>query len=159
METTLPVNTVNLDGLLSETKRILKPHSTHFFTLSLFFLPLAFTLVIIPNLHLHLHLTGDLFLKFLTNHQKVVIFHLLYFLIVYFFTLCAIGTISYSTYNAFIGDPVNYLTTLKSLTFTFFPLVSITIVANLILFATSLAFFMFAVRLVGMVGKVCRGKL
>ncbi|KAL4574261.1 hypothetical protein LXL04_021089 [Taraxacum kok-saghyz] len=145
-----PVPTVNLFDVLSESRRILKANYTHFVALSLFFLPLAFSLVTTPALHHHHSgnfFTGDIFRKLLTNHPKVVIFHLLYILIIYLLAVCAIGTISYSTYHVFIGKPVNYFDSLKSLTFSFFPLISTAIVAQVVLFAISIVLVMFTVKI------------
>ncbi|CAH1431560.1 unnamed protein product [Lactuca virosa] len=149
------VQTVNLRTILSETKRIVKANNTDFIALYIFFLPLAFSLVITPTLHLHLSgsfFTVDLFHNSLANNQTLVTCHLLYILIVYLLTLCAIGTIGYSTYNVFIGTPVNFFTSLKSLTFIFFPLVSTAIIAHLVLLLISLTFLLF-VGMIVMLGK------
>ncbi|KAL7590678.1 hypothetical protein Lser_V15G37413 [Lactuca serriola] len=149
-----PVNTVNLCGVLSESQRILKSNYWHFFALALFFLPLSISIVFTPTVNPHLsgHFTTDLSHKLPTNYQNIIIFQLLYIIIVYLLALCAIGTISYSTYNVLIGKPVNYFAALKSLIFNFFPLVSTAIVAQILLFLISLAFLL-SVGAIVMLGK------
>ncbi|KAL4574265.1 hypothetical protein LXL04_021093 [Taraxacum kok-saghyz] len=149
------VHTVNLRGVLSESKRILKSNYWHFFALSLFFLPLSLSLVVSPTLHPQFSgnfYTADLSHKLPPNYQNVIIFRLLYILTVYLLALCATGTISYSTYRVLIGKPVNYLAALKSLTLSFFPLIATTILAQILLFFISITFLLF-VGVIIMLGK------
>ncbi|CAH1431568.1 unnamed protein product [Lactuca virosa] len=142
MET--PVRTLDLDGVLSESKRIFRANYSHFLALSFLFLPLSFSLIINPTLSLSSNFfTSDHFRKFSPNHQKPVVSNLLYILIVYVVTLCAIATITYSTYHSFSGKPIKFFAALKSLTISFFPLVSTAYVALSLLFLISLTFLLF----------------
>ncbi|KAF5777108.1 hypothetical protein HanXRQr2_Chr12g0531791 [Helianthus annuus] len=129
------VHTLNLRGVLSVSKRIILARYWHFISLSLiFFLPLSFYLIISPTLiHLPKH-------PFTYDH---LIAYLVYTLIVYVLALCAIGTITYSTHHAFFGEPVSFLDSLKSLTFSFFPLASTAVLAHVLILVTSLNFLMF----------------
>ncbi|KAI3516503.1 hypothetical protein L1887_15421 [Cichorium endivia] len=139
-----PVHTLNLSGVLTTSKTIIKANYSHFLALSLFFLPLSISLIITPTLRLSDHFfTVDIFRNFPPNHQKAVISNLLYILIIYMSTLCAISTISFSTYHGFAGEHVNFFTALKSVTFSIFPMIKTAIVAHLLLFIISLAFLLF----------------
>ncbi|KAI3696373.1 hypothetical protein L1987_79387 [Smallanthus sonchifolius] len=124
-----PVHTLNLRGVLTVSKRIILARRWHFFSLSIFFLPLSFHLTIIPTLPV--------------PDQKLLISYLLYTIIVYILALCAIGTITYSTHHAFFGQPVKFLDALKSLSFSFFPLASTAIMANVLILLISLSFLLF----------------
>ncbi|KAM0020058.1 hypothetical protein Hdeb2414_s0025g00662911 [Helianthus debilis subsp. tardiflorus] len=136
MEEIIQVHTLNLTGVLSESKRIIKARLSHFITLSLLFLPLSLTLTISPTLHRN-------FTHNTSNHQKhVIIYHLLYTVIVYVISLCAIGTITYSTHHAFFGEPVNSLDALKSLTFSFVPLASTAIISYVLIVLITLTFLL-----------------
>ncbi|XP_021995394.2 uncharacterized protein LOC110892546 [Helianthus annuus] len=129
------VHTLNLRGVLSVSKRIILARYWHFVSLSLlFFLPLSFYLIISPTL---IHLPNH---PFTYDH---LIAYLVYTLIVYVLALCAIGTITYSTHHAFFGEPVSFLNSLKSLTFSFFPLASTAVVAHVLILVTLLTFLMF----------------
>lgn len=134
-----PVHTLNLSGVLSTSKRIIRANYSHFLALSLFFLPLSISLVITPTFQ---HFAVDLFHNFPQNH-KAVSSHLLYILIIYLSTLCAIATISYSTYHGFVGKQVNFFTSLKSLTSSILPVIITAIVAHIYLFLISLTFLLF----------------
>ncbi|MFS7992743.1 hypothetical protein Hanom_Chr12g01085911 [Helianthus anomalus] len=107
------VHTLNLRGLLSVSKRIILARYWHFPP---------------PNQ------------PFTYDH---LIAYLFYALIFYVLTLCAIGTITYNTHHAFFGDPVSFLDSLKSLTFSFFPLASTAVIAHVLILVTSLTFLMF----------------
>ncbi|KAI3516501.1 hypothetical protein L1887_15419 [Cichorium endivia] len=76
-----PVHTLDLDGVLSESKRIFRANYRHFLALSFFFLPLSFSLIINPTLSL----SGN------------------------FFTSDHFPTITYSTYHGF-SDGYNIFT-------------------------------------------------
>ncbi|KAL4574263.1 hypothetical protein LXL04_021091 [Taraxacum kok-saghyz] len=139
-----PAHTLNLSGVLSTSSRILKGNYYHFLALSLFFFPLSISLISTPTLCLTGHFFPvDLFNNFPPNHQKAVISYLLYILIVYVSTLCAVATITYSTYHGFVGTQVNFFTALKSLAFSFFPVITTAIVAHVLLFLISLTFLLF----------------
>ncbi|KAI3733683.1 hypothetical protein L6452_13133 [Arctium lappa] len=140
METT-PVHSLSFSGIVSESKRIVRANYSHFVALSLFFLPLAFSIVISPTLRLSgQFFTADHLHNFPPNLHKPLIYYLLCILILAF---CAIGTITYSTYHVFQGKPIKFFTSLKSLIISFFPLVSTSIVIHLLLFCISLSFLIF----------------
>ncbi|KAI3733679.1 hypothetical protein L6452_13129 [Arctium lappa] len=143
METT-PVHSLSFSGVVSESKRIVRANYSHFVALSLFFLPLAFSIVISPTLRLSgQFFTADHLHNFPPNLHKPLISHLLCILILYILAFCAIGTITYSTYHVFQGKPIKFFTSLKSLIISFFPLVSTSIVIHLLLFCISLSFLIF----------------
>ncbi|GJS18974.1 hypothetical protein Tco_0413446 [Tanacetum coccineum] len=127
-----PLHILNLTRVLTDSKRIIKANYTHFVTLSLLFLPLCVFLLTGPTLHLSDHLSAV--------NQKALIYHLIYIPIVYILVMCAITTITYTTHHGFLGKPVSFSTALKSLTFSFFPIISTAVVANTIIFLNLLSF-------------------
>ncbi|KAL4586791.1 hypothetical protein LXL04_011435 [Taraxacum kok-saghyz] len=142
-----PAHTLNLCGVLSESKRIVNAHSRHFLALSvLFLLPLSCSIVFYPTLYLPnpradvVSSDGDYTFKSL----ETLIFPLIYTLVVYLISLCALATITHSTYHGFYGRPVKFVPALKSIIISFLPLVSTVIAAKFFLFLISLSFLMFA---------------
>ncbi|XP_071693624.1 uncharacterized protein [Rutidosis leptorrhynchoides] len=140
-------HTLNLIGVLSESKRIINAHSRHFLALSVvFLLPLSFSLIIFPALHLSLTKYDVVSTQFLVINQpnvhQTLTLSLIYTLFVYIFLISAIATITYSTYHGFYGRPVKFFPAMKSLIFSFFSLVSTTIAAQLLLFLISLSFLL-----------------
>nr|GEV87020.1 hypothetical protein CTI12_AA556840 [Tanacetum cinerariifolium] len=125
-----PVHILNLTGVLIESKRIIKANYTHFVTLSLLFLPLSIPLITCPAPH------------FSTADQKTIIYQLIYILIAYTFTLCAIATITYTTHHGFLGKPASFFASLKSLTLSFFPVLSTAVLASTVIFLNLLCFLM-----------------
>lgn len=143
METT-PENTLNLIGVIAESKTILQASNRQFFALSLLFLPLSYSLITTPVFVLnHFH-------KYSPNDHKDIIYHLLYVLIVYVLALCATAMITYSAYH---DKPVNFFTAHKSLTISFFPIISTAIIAHAILFFILLTSLM----LIGSVVMLAQG--
>ncbi|CAH1414210.1 unnamed protein product [Lactuca virosa] len=152
---TAPAHTLNLCGVLSEAKRIVNAHSRHFLALSvIFLLPLSFSLIIFPTLQLSLTRSYVVSTKFFVvdppDLRQNLTIHLLYSAFVYIFFLGAIATITYSTYHGFYGRPVKFFPAMKSLIFSFFPLVSTTIAAQLILSLISLTFLLFFLVIIKM---------
>ncbi|KAK1437722.1 hypothetical protein QVD17_03518 [Tagetes erecta] len=151
-----PAHTLTLYGVLSEAKRIINAHSRHFLALSVvFLLPLSFSLIIFPALQLSLTKSYNVVsTQFLvnfnhTNHlQQQFTVPLIYALFAYIFFISAIATITYSTYHGFYGRPVKFFPAMKSLLFSFFPLVSTTIAALLILSLISLSLILFFVVII-----------
>ncbi|KAL8224465.1 hypothetical protein R6Q57_019940 [Mikania cordata] len=121
-----PVHTLNLKGVLSVSKKIILDRYWHFVTLSLFFLPLCFFLTILPTF----------------DYQKLQISHLIYIIIVYIISVCAVGTITYSTHHAFFGSPVKISDALMSLISSFFRLALTAIIAHVLIVLISLTFLM-----------------
>ncbi|KAI3729223.1 hypothetical protein L6452_17876 [Arctium lappa] len=152
---TTPAHTLNLCGVISEAKRIINAHSRHFLALSVvFLLPLAFSLIIFPTLHLSLTQFDVVSTQFFIldppdlPQTLTIIIPLLYTLFLYIFFLGALATITYSTFHGFYGRPVRFFPAIKSLCFSFFPLVSTTIAAQLLLGLISLTFLLFFVVII-----------
>ncbi|KAJ0495105.1 hypothetical protein HanIR_Chr12g0605121 [Helianthus annuus] len=132
-----PAHTLNLIGVLSESKRIINTHSRHFLALSLLFLlPLSCAIVSYPTLYpptpQHDVVSTQFHHPF--TSPQTLIFPLIYTLTTYLISLCALATITYSTFHGFYGRPVKLFPTIKSLLSSFFPLVS-----------TALAVFVFVI--------------
>ncbi|XP_024993748.1 uncharacterized protein LOC112527370 [Cynara cardunculus var. scolymus] len=149
----IPAHTLNLCSVLSEAKRIVNAHSRHFLALSVvFLLPLSFSLIIYPTLQLSLTqidvVTTQFFIVDSPDLRQSLTIPLLYILFVYIFFLGAIATITYSTFHGFYGRPVRFFPAMKSLGFSFFPLVSTTIAAQLLLGLISLTFLLFFVVII-----------
>ncbi|KAL8267536.1 hypothetical protein R6Q59_004881 [Mikania micrantha] len=141
-------HTLNLCGVLSEAKRIVNAHSRHFLALSVvFLLPLSFSLIIFPTLQLSLSKSYVVSTQFLvvdpTDLRRQLTIPLLYALFVYIYFIGAIATITSSTYHGFYGRPVKFFPAIKALFLSFFPIVSTTIAAILVLSLISLTFFLF----------------
>ncbi|KAI3720206.1 hypothetical protein L6452_21119 [Arctium lappa] len=146
-----PAHTLNLYGVLSESKRIVNAHSRHFLALSLLFLlPLSCSIIILPALRLPIA-RSDVF-SGVADHALIspqtLIFPIIYTLIVYILSICALASITHSTYHGFYGRSVKLFPAIKSIVFSFFPLVSTAIAAKFILFLISLSFLMFVVVIV-----------
>ncbi|KVH97722.1 uncharacterized protein LOC112522735 [Cynara cardunculus var. scolymus] len=146
-----PAHTLNLCGVLSESKRIVNAHSRHFLALSLLFLlPLSCSIVIFPTACLPqtrpdvVFSAGDYTLK----SPRTLIFPIVYTFVVYLLSICALATITHSTYHGFYGRPVKFLPAIKSIIFSFFPLVSTAIAAKFFIFLISLSFLMFVVVII-----------
>lgn len=123
-------------GVISEARQIIRAHNRHFFALLLLFLfPLYFSSVIYLVLYAALsHL--DVFqppewLRFFT--AQPILLSLLFNLFNLCFTPCALGTITYSTFNAFYGKPLTLASSIKSLLYTFLPLLSTLVVSQTII--------------------------
>ncbi|KAK1419915.1 hypothetical protein QVD17_29352 [Tagetes erecta] len=140
---TPPPHTLNFTGILSTSKRIILSNYIHFVTLSIFFIPLTFTLVLTPTLH---HSLSDVSGNPL-NHKKLLLFYLLYTLIVNSFSLCSIATITFSTHHVFSGEPIKIIDSVKSLIFSFFPLAFTAIIAYTLTILISLFFLMLVATL------------
>nr|XP_043606798.1 uncharacterized protein LOC122578818 [Erigeron canadensis] len=145
-----PAHTLNLIGVLSESKKIINSHSRHFLALSLIFLlPLSFSLIIFPTLSPPQNdIVSTQFIitpvnNPLPNHPHIHIYIYTYILYIYISLISATATITYSTFHGFYGRPVKVFPALKSLFFTFFPLLSTVISAQLILFLIVLSFGLF----------------
>ncbi|KAI7736842.1 hypothetical protein M8C21_019246 [Ambrosia artemisiifolia] len=123
------VHTLNIRGVLSVSKRIILARYWHFISLSLFFLPLFISPTLIHRLS---------YQPFTHNHLITYLVTILVFVL----ALCATGTITYSTHHAFFGEPITFLDSLKSLTFSFFPLAFTAIIAYVLIVLISITFLM-----------------
>ncbi|CAA0822484.1 Unknown protein [Striga hermonthica] len=147
---------LNLSGVLYETKRIINAHSRHFLALSvLFLLPLSFSLIVYPSITRssstlsHYHQTLSFFFTSPDPdappiHKSDLVLPTLYGLFVPILSLCATSSITYSTFHGFYGRPVKFVSSIKSIVFSIFPLIATLIVTQLILGLVVLAFGGFA---------------
>jgi hypothetical protein len=162
----LTTPSLSLCTLLSESKRITKAHSRHFLALSvLFLLPLSFSITVYPTLR-------QLILNSTQNHQSLsfvtqftstlhnknnqpLFLALAYAIFASVFTLCAVGSITFSVFHGFYGRPVKLLSALRSIFTSFLPLLATTIASQIIMtglvFVFSI-FFLLVVKLVNSVG-------
>ncbi|MCD7468653.1 hypothetical protein HAX54_007045 [Datura stramonium] len=159
-------HTLNLWGVLSESKRIINAHSRHFLALSvLFLLPLSFSLIIYPTLQTTIFESGFTFsrpgnthLSFsfvaglpddptriqtqtqLPTDARFLLVPLVYTLFAVLLSILAIATITYSTFHGFYGRPVKLVSSIRSHLLSFFPLVSTFLVSNAIVGLITLLF-------------------
>ncbi|CAN4075586.1 unnamed protein product [Withania somnifera] len=156
-------HTLNLWGVLSQSKRIINAHSRHFLALSvLFLLPLSFSLIIYPTFQITLlHSYSNLSLAFFTSPdpfydqirnltqpdaQFLLLLLLVYTLFALLLSLFALATITYSTFHGFYGRPVKLVSSIKSVLYSFLPLIATLIV--------SLAIYAFIVLLFGLFAAI-----
>ncbi|KAK9060120.1 hypothetical protein SSX86_020824 [Deinandra increscens subsp. villosa] len=151
MEPPHEFHTLNFSGVLSTSKKIILTNYTHLITLSLFFLPLSFSLMITTPTLPENPFSDDL----PNHHQKLIISYLLLILIIHILSLCATATITYSTHHVFSGEPVTISDSVKSLTASFFPLASTAIVSYALTILISLTFFMFVGIILMLVHNLC----
>lgn len=162
-------HTLNLWGVLSQSKRIINAHSRHFLALSVsFLLPLSFSLIIYPTLQTALfHSDSNLFyphpthlsFSFLTSTDPYdpiqdltqpdgLFLLLVYTLFALLLSLLALATITYSTYHGFYGRPVKLVSSMKSVLYSFLPLVATLIVSHGIFAFIAILFGLFAAILI-----------
>ncbi|KAF7809081.1 Transmembrane protein [Senna tora] len=149
---------LDLWAVLSESKRIINAHSRHFLALSvIFLLPLSFSLIVYPTLqHLLTNpssnnsqiLLRHALIQLPDQHQpilddKTLILSLLYSFFLLFFSLSAVGTITYSVFHGFYGRPVKLVSAVRSILSTFLPLLVTVIVSQIIVSLISLIFGLF----------------
>ncbi|KAK1415957.1 hypothetical protein QVD17_31745 [Tagetes erecta] len=121
----------NLSCILSESEQILRSDYTRSIALSLLFLPLSFYLI-----------SGHLFTTH-HFHKLPTLCHCFCFVIVYLLSLCAISTITYATHHSFSGKPISLITTINSLTSSFFPILTTATVAHTLLVLISVTSLLF----------------
>lgn len=137
------LQTLNLWGVLSESKRIINAHSRHFLALSvIFLLPLSFSLIIYRTLESTFLSSNSripqqslfISLPYTSPHLTTARFllPLLYALFVLLLSLLAVATITYSTFHGFYGRPVKLVSSFKSTLYSFLPLVSTFLVSQFI---------------------------
>ncbi|KAK3222953.1 hypothetical protein Dsin_009978 [Dipteronia sinensis] len=167
MSSTTP--SLSLCTIISESRRIIKAHSRHFLALSvLFLLPLSFSIIVYPVLQqLLLNSTQNhQSLSFLTHftstltnndNNRPLFLALAFTIFLSVFTLCAVGSITYSVFHGFYGRPVKLLSALKSIFTSFLPLLATTIASQIIINGLVLVFavfFLLVIKLVNSVGLV-----
>ncbi|CAJ1939746.1 unnamed protein product [Sphenostylis stenocarpa] len=133
---------LNLWGVLSESKRIVNAHSRHFLALSvIFLLPLSFSIIVSPFLFplLYPHHTQTLQLQSKTLTLTPFSIPLLLFLLpLPLFSLCALASITHSVFHGFFGRPVKLPSALLSIPASLPRLLATTFLSHLILFSLSL---------------------
>ncbi|KAE8673274.1 Son of sevenless [Hibiscus syriacus] len=121
-----PPSNIGLRTILSESRRIFRAHTWHFQALSvLFLLPFSFFLSVYP---------------FIYQQNPPIFFYpirpfisiLIYTLILSFFSIFAVGSITHSVFHGFYGQPVKLLSAIKEASTSFFPLISTAFVESLI---------------------------
>ncbi|KAL8532457.1 hypothetical protein ACS0TY_008885 [Phlomoides rotata] len=147
----MSAHSLNLFGVLSETKRIINAHSRHFLALSvLFLLPLSFSLIVYPSVAQSpsplSHYQRSLFF-FSTPEPEIppidgslLLFPIIYGFFIFLLSLCATASITHSTFHGFYGRPVKFIASTKSIVFSFLPLVATLILSLLIMGVTVIAF-------------------
>ncbi|XP_028803670.1 uncharacterized protein LOC114758750 [Neltuma alba] len=136
-------------GVITGAKRIINAHPRHFLALSTFLiLSLSFSLIGYYTLHRlllrFLVTTTDILLwqSFQSNNinTNLLFFSLIYSFFVFLFSLCAIATITYSVFHGFYGQPIKFLTTIRSILTSFLPLLGAVVVSQVIVCLISLVF-------------------
>ncbi|KAH7570043.1 hypothetical protein ACOSP7_017964 [Xanthoceras sorbifolium] len=157
---------LNLCTVISETKRILNAHSRHFLALSvLFLLPLSFSIIVYPTLqqlllnstqnHAPLSLQSYSYLDSTSTFDKQsLLLPLAYTLFAFVFSLCAVGSITYSVFHGFYGRPVKLLSAIRSIFTSFLPLLVTTIASQIIVSGLVLVFAAFLFLVVKLINSV-----
>ncbi|KAL3644576.1 hypothetical protein CASFOL_009756 [Castilleja foliolosa] len=148
----MATHTLNLSGVITETKRIISAHSRHFLALSVIFLLPHSSLIVYPSISRspsslsHYHQTLLLFsspdLEFPPIPKPDLIPSIIYALFVILTSLCATSSITYSTFHGFYGRPVKFISSIKSVLFSIFPLIATLIVTQVILGFVVFAFLL-----------------
>ncbi|KAG8366399.1 hypothetical protein BUALT_Bualt17G0075600 [Buddleja alternifolia] len=137
-----------LRQVLSDTTRIIKAHSRHFLALSMVFLfPISFSTFIYTSLlhptSIHSYYRRSLYIFSTPNpnpNHSPLLLQIIYSLFVSILYICATASISYSTFHGFYGRPVKFISSLKSILFSFFPLLATVIVMQIIFVLIIFAF-------------------
>ncbi|KAI3467294.1 hypothetical protein Pfo_023957 [Paulownia fortunei] len=139
-------------GVFSDASRIISAHPRHFLALSvLFILPVSFLTIIYPFLFqptsVHSHYHRSLFFVSTADPEippvAQLLIPILYALCVLLFSLCSSASITHSTFRGFYGRPVRFITSLKSILVSFFPLLATLLVTQIILGLIVFAFGIF----------------
>ncbi|KAM1960721.1 hypothetical protein FF2_020772 [Malus domestica] len=143
--------------VLNESKRIVNAHSRHFLALSvLFLLPLAFSSTVYPTIQ---NLLADrvrdnpkLFLEISTLDAqrrqpiipaKTLLVALAFSLFAVVFSLCALGSITYSVFHGFYGRPVKLVSAVKSVASSFLPLLGTALISQILILLVFILFGLF----------------
>ncbi|KAM0983844.1 hypothetical protein ACFX2C_011331 [Malus domestica] len=153
----IPSPPLTVCTVLNESKRIVNAHSCHFLALSvLFLLPLAFSSTVYPTIQ---NLLADrvpdnskIFLEISTfdphQHQpiipaKTLLIALAFSLFAVVFSLCALGSITYSVFHGFYGRPVKLVSAVKSVVSSFFPLLGTAFISQVLVLLVFVLFGLF----------------
>lgn len=146
--------TLNLYGVLSESKRIVNAHSRHFLALSvLFLLPVAFSLIVYPTIEdalastSRLKPTQSLLRSSISPDLEIqsLIQPLIYTIFIYVSFLFAVGSVSNSIHHGFYGRPVKLASAVRSLAYSFVPLLVTTIASGIAIFLVCACFGVFVI--------------
>ncbi|KAK7251914.1 hypothetical protein RIF29_35524 [Crotalaria pallida] len=141
----------NIWALCYETKRIVKAHPAHFLTLSaIFLLPLSFFIFLYSKLLNYTYYTYQ------PSNPYTLFLPLLYSLFVMLFSFCGLSSITYSVFHGFYNEPLDLISSLKSIFTSFFPLLATTTVLQLIFFFINF-FFSFLLFLLLVLGTQLLG--
>ncbi|XP_009780424.1 uncharacterized protein [Nicotiana sylvestris] len=148
----LPISSAPMEncGLWTEivesSRSRFKANSGHFHALSiLFLLPISFSLVAYPFFYLALfHSDYDFtqpiqFSHFFSSHFEIIV-PIVYTLFLVLLSLCAVATTTYSAVHAYYDRPINLFSSIKSITKSFFPLLSTLVVLHSIFISITLVF-------------------
>ncbi|GMI87412.1 hypothetical protein like AT3G11810 [Hibiscus trionum] len=128
-----PPSNIGLWTILSESRRILRAQPPLFQTLLLLFLlPFSLLLSLFPFVYKLFSPTPESHLSFFSP-IKPLIFNLIYSLIMSVFSNFAGGSIIYSIFHGFYGQPVKPSSAIKAAFTSFFPLIATSLVQSLIL--------------------------
>lgn len=141
--------TISLCKILSESKSIIREHPHHFYVLTILFVfPLCLCSIIYTTIQSTFFAYSESNSTYFTyNPIQYLLITLLYTILVTLFSLCAVASISYSTYRAIYKEPLSLVESIKSIYNSFLPLTSTIIVLGLI-FAMIVIPFMVLVLLV-----------
>ncbi|PIN02301.1 hypothetical protein CDL12_25187 [Handroanthus impetiginosus] len=145
----MSTHTPNLWVILSQTSHVIRAHTLHFLALSaLFIFPISIWSIIYPFLLQPNSVNSDydryLFI-FTADPQTYpagksqLLFSILNALLLLIFSFCATTSITFTTFQVFHGRPVSFISSLKSILVSFFPLLAtrllIQIILGLVIFA------------------------
>lgn len=135
----------SLWGVLSDSARVIKSHFLHFLALAaLFLLPLSIFTVLYPFLihqssippRLHRSLIyvspPQAENKTLQTGNPLLLIPFFYIILELLFILSATASITYSALHGFFGKPVKFISSLKSILVSFFPLLGTILLVELI---------------------------
>ncbi|MCE2055926.1 hypothetical protein HAX54_043750 [Datura stramonium] len=128
------------------TVLIMRSHSLHFYALSsLFLFPIFFILVVYPSFHLALFHPDYDFTIFdqLSLSSFEIVSLIMFTLSLALFFLCSVAAITHSAVQAFHDRPINFISSIKSIKNSFFPLLSTLIVSLTIFISIALALALF----------------
>ncbi|RDX84701.1 hypothetical protein CR513_34213, partial [Mucuna pruriens] len=134
----------NLWRFICESRNIIfKKAKYHFLTLSLFFvLPFSSSFFLSPTRsHPHLfnpYIPNTPHPPSTTNHQPHFLFFILHSLFALLLSLAGVITITYSVFHFFYAQHITLLTTIKSISTSFLPLLATTILSQFIIFSISI---------------------
>ncbi|PRQ40715.1 hypothetical protein RchiOBHm_Chr4g0439081 [Rosa chinensis] len=145
--------------ILTESKRIINAHSRHFLALSVvFLLPISFSSVVYPTLHNLIaeripHNTQKFFFSIDQPSSlpttKTLLLALAFALFVFVFSLFALGSITYSVFHGFYGRPVKFISAVRSVRVSFWPVLGTVVASHIVFLLVVLVAVLFLFLVVG----------